>query len=348
MSLVMRSTANPIIRPEDVSPSRADYEVICVFNAGVTRLADETILLLRVAERPRYSNPEVCFIPIFDPLSGELVIKELSRNNPGYDFSDSRVVCTPEGNYLTSISHFRVARSKDGIHFDIAKEPSMFPQNHYETYGIEDPRITLIDGVYAITYTAVSPLGVTCCLAETKDFQVFVRRGVVFHATNKDVEIFPERIQGKYYALHRPSPNFLGMPDIWLAESPDLVCWGNHRHLISRREGFWDNRHVGGSAVPFRTSRGWLEIYHGVDQENRYSLGALLLDLDEPWRVLSRSRKPILSPEAPYETEGFFGNVIFTCGVLPEGDTIKIYYGAADTYLCYAEVPLLEIFDSLE
>lgn len=344
---VFRSPKNPIITPEDVKPSRPDYEVICAFNAGVARVGEDIVLLLRVAERPKNDNPQVYLAPIYDVASGELVVKEFDKDSPDNDFSDSRVIVTPGGTYLTSISHLRVARSKDGIHFDIEDQPALFPANEYEIYGIEDPRITLIDGTYYINYSAISDVGITTCLASTKDFKTFTRHGVIFHPENKDVEIFPERINGKYYALHRPSGGGFGRPEIWIAQSPDLMCWGNHKRLMGLRPDSWDSQRIGGSAVPFRVKQGWVEIYHGADYSNRYCLGAVLLDADEPWKVLARTEKPILEPEAEYEVNGFFGNVIFSCGALYEDGMVKIYYGAADTYMAYAEMPVDDILESL-
>jgi predicted GH43/DUF377 family glycosyl hydrolase len=137
------------------------------------------------------------------------------------------------------------------------------------------------------------------------------------------------------------------MQDIWVADSGDLVTWGNHRRLLGPRPGYWDEAKVGAGAVPFRIEQGWLEVYHGVDRDNRYCLGAALLDSTEPWRVLARSTEPILEPQSDYECEGFFGNVVFSCGLLCEDDKLRVYYGAADTTICYAELSLKEILDSL-
>jgi len=116
---------------------------------------------------------------------------------------------------------------------------------------------------------------------------------------------------------------------------------------MSLREGYWDEVKIGAGAVPFRIKQGWLEIYHGADRKNRYCLGAVLLDGDQLWKVIARSKKPILVPEADYELEGFFGNVVFSCGLLFEEDKLKIYYGVADTSVCYAETTLGNVLDSL-
>ncbi len=344
---VFRSPNNPIIKPNDIKPSKDNFEVIGVFNAGVTRFKEEVILLLRTAERPINKNPDVVSTAIYDVSKGKLVIKEFSKGDPKNDFSDPRLIITPTGTYLTSISHLRLAHSKDGINFEIEDTPSIQPANDYETFGLEDPRISLIDNTYYINYVGVSNIGVTTCLASTKDFNTYKRHGVIFCPDNKDVVLFPERVNGKYYALHRPVSALFGKQEIWIAESPDLCCWGNHRCLIGPRPNYWDEIKIGASAVPFKVKQGWLEIYHGVDQENRYCLGAVLLDSQKPWNIIARSERPIFEPEADYECNGFFGNVVFSCGLLYEDYKLKIYYGAADTVICYAELSLEETIKSL-
>jgi predicted GH43/DUF377 family glycosyl hydrolase len=345
---VFRSPHNPVIGPEDVKPSGDDFEVIGVFNAGATRFEDEIILLLRVAERPINTNPDVVQAAVYDLAEEQPVIREFSKDNPENDFSDPRLIITPTQTYLTSISHLRLARSKDGIDFEIDDVPAISPANDYETFGLEDPRISLIDGTYYISYVAVSPLGVTTCLISTKDFISFQRHGVIFCPENKDAVLFPDKVEGKFYALHRPASPLFKKQEIWIAESPDLHCWGNHRCLMEPCPGHWDEAKIGAGAVPLKTDRGWLEIYHGVDRNNRYCLGAVLLDGAEPWKVIARTNKPILEPQASYECDGFFGNVVFSCGLICEDDNVRIYYGAADTVICYAELSLKEIIEALD
>jgi len=344
---VFRLPENPIIKPSDIKPLRKDFEITGVFNAGVTRYKEEVVLLLRVAERPIGQHPNERAIAIYDVARKEVVKKIFSKDDLTIDFSDPRMTITPTEKYLTSLSHLRVARSKDGVNFIIEDDYALFPSNKYETFGLEDPRISLIEGVYYINYVTVSPLGVTTCLASTKDFQSFERHGVIFCPDNKDVILFPEKIDGKYYALHRPVTPLFEKYEIWLAESPDLRCWGNHRYLMGTRKGCFDSVKLGGSAVPFKIDKGWLEVYHGVDESNRYCLGAVLLDAKEPWKVLGRSKSAILTPETDYELEGFYGNVVFTCGLLCEEGKLKIYYGVADTSIAYAEIDLDDVVKDL-
>jgi len=342
-----RSPDNPIITPEDITASREDFEVIGVFNAGVARVKEQVILLLRVAERPAPEDDRVVLAPVYDIVKNDIILKDFFKDDPRCDFSDPRLIKTAAGTYLTSISHLRVARSRDGINFEIEGSPSFLAAEEYEVFGIEDPRITCIGSTYYVSYVAVSPLGITTALASTENFKFFERHGVIFCPDNKDVVIFPERINGKYYALHRPVSGLFGKQDIWLAESPDLRCWGGHRHLMSVRPGFWDEEKIGAGAVPFRIEQGWLEVYHGADRKGRYSLGAVLTDADKPWKIIARTAQPILEPQADYETKGFFSNVVFSCGLIYEQNKLRIYYGVADNSIAYAEIPLLDVLEAL-
>jgi predicted GH43/DUF377 family glycosyl hydrolase len=347
---VYRYEENPLLTPADVKPHREDFEVVGVFNAGIAKYQDEVIMLLRVAERPVSEDPCIVKSAVLDEAAKELHILDFDLRDPKYDFSDPRVIRGAEKDkikYLTSLSHLRIARSSDGRHFTVDEKPFLFPETRFETFGIEDPRITQINDTYYIVYTAVSPLGVAAGMASTKDFRSVERHGLIFAPENKDVLLFPEKINGKYYALHRPAPNSIGAPEIWIAESENLIHWGNHRFLLGLREDRWDNCRIGGGAVPIKTEKGWLELYHAADQNSRYCMGAVLLDLNDPSKVIARSDHPVLEPEASYEVEGFFGNVVFSCGVLVEGDTVKMYYGAADDSMACAELSLQELMDSL-
>jgi len=344
--LARRFAENPILRPQDIRPSVAGMEVTCLLNPGVFRFEGKIWLLVRVAERPAQLPGKTSF-PILSP-DGRLDVLEFNSNDSRLDLSDPRVITFDGKDYLTTLSHLRLLCSEDGIHF---KEPVpsrvLMGTGELETYGIEDCRVAKIDETYHLTYTQVSANGVGVGLRSTRNWNDFVHEGMVFPPHNKDCALFEERIGGSYYALHRPSSPELGGNYIWLAESPDLIHWGRHRCLAHSREGVWDSARVGAGAAPIRTSAGWLEIYHGATKENRYCLGALLLDLKEPWRVLARSDTPIMEPLAPYEQEGFFGQVIFTNGHLVSGDQLTIYYGAADSVICAADLSIQDILSSL-
>jgi predicted GH43/DUF377 family glycosyl hydrolase len=349
-----RAPNNPILTPAMIPPSRPDLEVVGVFNPAAIRHEGDVVLLLRVAEAPRGIPAEEIAAPVWDAESGRLVVKRWRRDAGSVDASDPRMVIADGRCWLTSISHLRVARSTDGVSFTVEPAPALSALTAYESFGVEDPRITRIDGTYWINYTAVSPRGITTALASTRDFRSYQRHGIIFPPNNRDVTIFPERVAGRYMALHRPMPTGLGDAAIWVASSPDLVSWGSHQLVASARASGWDDAKVGGGAVPFRVQSGqwdgWLAVYHGVTESptTTYALGALLLDANDPSRVLGRSREPVLRPEATYEREGFFGGVVFSCGLLAEGDGVRVYYGAADGVTALADLSLGEILAGLE
>lgn len=341
-----RFANNPIITPAQIMPSRDDFEVIGAFNAGVIEYHKEIIMLLRVAERPIQTSKDAYLVPVYSVETESIIVENYKIN---YDeIKDIRVIQTDSGAKTTSISHFRVARSRDGENFIVSQHPAILPSNKYEALGIEDARITYINDKYYINYSAISNLGITTMLAVTENFEIFTKIGNIFHPDNKDVTIFPEKIEGLYYALHRPSISHFATPDIWIAQSPDLLHWGNHKHLASVRPSSWDSTRIGASAVPFLVEDGWLEIYHGADQYNRYCLGALLLDRERPWIVKERSMVPILEPTMAYEVNGFFGNVVFSCGAVRKDNHVYVYYGVADTSMAGVIIDLEEIYQSFK
>lgn len=346
--MVRRDPARPLITPADIPPSSPDVEVIGAFNPGAVRVGPEIVLLIRVAERPICPDPDWVAFPAVRRDGQGVEVRRVRRDDPDLNLADPRFVFYRGRMYLTSISHLRVARSTDGIHFRVDPRPALVPEGPYEWYGLEDPRITPLEGRYVVAYTSVSHLGVSVSLAETEDFRRFHRLGVIFAPANKDVALFPARIGGRYAALHRPSDLHIGRPEMWLAFSPDLRHWGEHHHLLAVRPGRWDGVRLGAGGVPFLTRAGWLSIYHGSDG-TRYGLGALLLDAEAPYVVRARSEEPFLIPEAPYETSGFFPNTVFTCGTVAEADgTLRIYYGAADDSVAVAVTTVDQVLESLQ
>ncbi len=243
-------------------------------------------------------------------------------------------------------SHLCAARSVDGIEgWQIDKEPTLLAdpiQYPEEIWGIEDPRITYLAELekFAIVYTSFSRGGPGVSLALTQDFKHFERLGMVMSPEDKDAALFPRRI-GKYWAMiHRPVGP-LGA-HMWISYSPDLRHWGSHELMLEARRGsWWDANKIGLCSPPIETPEGWLVIYHGVRQTAAgclYRLGLALFDLQKPAKCLRRSPAWVFGPEAPYELEGDVDKVVFPCGhtIAPDGDTIQIYYGAADTCVCLA------------
>jgi predicted GH43/DUF377 family glycosyl hydrolase len=344
--LAERFAQNPILVPRDIAPSRAELSVECLLNPGVFQFDQKSWLLLRVAERP--SQPQgKTMVPVFH-AEGKLKLLEFDHDDPKLDRSDPRVYRYDGVDFLTTISHLRAVCSEDGIHFrEQGLISPLLGDGPYESYGIEDCRVTQIGDDYYLAYSAVSANGVGIGLRSTRDWKHFATHGLIFAPHNKDCAIFAETLNHKFFALHRPSSPQIGGNYIWIAESPDLRHWGNHRCLARTRPGMWDSGRVGAGAAPIRTAQGWLEIYHGADAQNRYCLGALLLDLEEPWRILARSKDPIMEPTAEYEQMGFFGNVIFNNGHVTDGDELTIYYGASDSVVCGARFSIRQILASL-
>jgi predicted GH43/DUF377 family glycosyl hydrolase len=342
-----RFSENPILTTKDIKPSQPGLVVECVLNPGVFRFEGKTWLLLRVAERPA-QKPGMVSFPVLRE-GGRMEILEFAKDDPDIDLSDARMVSYKKQTYLSTISHLRLMCSDDGVHF---YEPDHIPAKLYghgnlETYGIEDGRVSLIDGEYILTYTQVSENGVGVGMMRTRDWRHFTREGMILSPHNKDCALFEEKIGGKYVCLHRPSGIALGGNFIWIASSPDLLHWGGHHCILRTRENCWDSARVGAGAAPIKTKEGWLEIYHGADEQHRYSLGAVLLDLNDPTRVLARSREPIMEPSAAYELTGFFGNVVFTNGHLVDGDKITLYYGASDEVICGATMSIESILSDI-
>ena len=196
----------------------------------------------------------------------------------------------------------------------------------------------------------MSRLGITTSTLATTDFRTFERRGVILLPDQKDVVLFPERVHDRYLAFTRPMPgSFSRVLGIWLAESPDLAHWGKHRPVALPRPDMWDEARIGASLTPFRVDGGWLEIYHGADRTNRYGMGAMLLDADDPATVLARSSHPLLAPELDYERSGFLHDVVFPSGhVMLEEGRIRVYYGAADSNLAAADFSVSDILAHLD
>ena len=345
--IARRFDNNPLLRPEDVKPSRDDLTVACLLNPGAFRFEGKTWLLLRVAEMPAQTS-ETVSTPVLDPTQpGGIRILEFRRNDPDLQCTDPRVFIYRGQMYLTTLSHLRLASSEDGVHFEAEPAPTLVGEGRLEAFGIEDCRVAEVEGRFLLTYTAVSAGGVGVGLIGTDDWRAFERHGVIFPPTNKDCALFEQRIGGRYCALHRPSGLGIGGNDIWISWSPDLRHWGGHDLVARARPGMWDGGRIGAGASPILTTEGRLAIYHGADANHRYCLGALLLDSDDPARVLARSEEPIMEPLAECEQKGFFGNVVFTNGHVRDGDTVTVYYGASDSVICGATFSVREILATL-
>ena len=237
-----------------------------------------------------------------------------------------------------------VAESEDGYNFKVSSKPALTPEDHKDCYeyvrwGIEDARITQIENTFYLTYTGYSKWQPLAMLAETLDFVNFKFHGPISEPSNKDCTIFPEKIDGYYWKVDRPTAE--NRRDIWISRSPDLIHWGGYKVLLEPEHGTWEQDKIGSSSNPVRTKDGWLMLYHGVRSFGTgsiYKLGVVLLDLEKPWRVKGKSKEPILSPETDYERIGDVNNVIFSNGwIVEENGNVKIYYSGADSNICLAE-----------
>jgi predicted GH43/DUF377 family glycosyl hydrolase len=267
--------------------------------------------------------------------------------NPG-------AVLLPDGTTLLLVrvedhrgqSHLCAARSENGIdgwqidpHPTFSPDPANFRE---EVWGVEDPRITYLPELkkYAVVYTAYSRGGPGVSLALTEDFRSYERLGMIMPPEDKDAALFPHRIGDNWALVHRPV-GMLGA-HIWLSYSPDLWHWGSHKLMLEARRGsWWDANKIGLGSPPIETPRGWLVFYHGVRNTasgSLYRLGLALFDLHTPEICLKRSDEWILGPEEDYERHGDVDNTVFPCGctVAPDGDTLYLYYGAADTCVALA------------
>ena len=354
--LVERFHENPLLTPEDIEPSREGFEVIGTFNVGAFELEGRVGLLVRVAEQPVADDPELVPVPSFDtsvyPPAAEALT--LRRDDPAWVFGSPCVVSPAPGSagrhcWLTNLSHFRLAWSDDGrsFRFDDGPAAAVWPGNEYERFGIEDPRVTRIDDVYFITYTAVSDRGICVGLMTTKDFRSFDRRGLILPLQNKDVCFFPEKIGGEYVVLHRPESRWC-RPAMWLARSADMLNWGRHELVAEPRPETWDSARIGAGPPPVATPDGWLVIYHGAGSEG-YCLAAMLLERDDPARVIARSGRPIMVPETEYELDGFVDSVAFCNGLVERpGGEVWLYYGGGDRVVAGAVCHVDDLLNSLK
>ncbi len=316
---------NPILKPEDFGK----WDVGAVFNCGATVTEDGNVVMLYRA------------VP------------------SGYRKADSGK------GYINYVSSIGCAVSRDGYSFSIDEKAVITPQEEWDRYGCEDPRITRFTDkgkeTYLLTYTALSSpafsgKGDRVALAATEDFKTYIRRGVIIPGIkDKDAVFFPERINGKIALLHRIPPDiqivyFEDMEEVGKADGNFWSQYSESKedHTILKRKYKWESKKIGAGPPPVKTEEGWLLIYHGVDKDNVYRAGVVLLDLEDPSRVIARSSLPILEPEEDYEKIGDVNNVVFPEGAVVLDDTLFVYYGAADKVCALATAKVHDILDFLK
>jgi len=301
--VLTRHPANPVLSPRDLP-----YPSDLVFNAGVAKWEGRYVMVF--------------------------------RNDYGYNRADQ--------SFQTNLG---LATSEDGVRWEVAPEP-VFDLRSEEIRRAYDPRLTVVDGRLYMCFAVDTRHGIRGGIAVTDDLERFEVLSMSA-PDNRNMVLFPERVGGKYVRLERPFPMYMREKpsfDVWLSDSPDLVHWGNAELVLGVEHVPFANDKIGPGAPPVRTPKGWLTTFHAVDLDplrgkrgweprwqKRYTAGIMLLDLEDPRRVLGMSREPLLAPEAPYEREGFRDEVIFPGGmILEDTGEVKIYYGAADTVECLA------------
>lgn len=303
--VIRRYPQNPILTANDIP-----YGPMLVFNVGVTKYQGKYVMAFR------------------------------------NDYGENGQI----NNNLTDIG---LAFSDDGIHWTPNPAPS-FTLRDEENLRAYDPRLTVIDGQVYLCFAVDTRHGVRAGIAVTDDFEKFEILSLSL-PDNRNVVLFPEKVGGKYLRLDRPFPIYSrGYPerfDIWISESPDLIYWGSSSLLLGVEDVPFSNRKIGPGAPPVKTPQGWLTVFHAVDYDpnrgkngwedkwqKRYTVGVMLLDLDDPRKIKGLYKQPLIAPEAPYEVGGGYRNhVLFPCGmILEDNGEVKIYYGAADTVTCLA------------
>ncbi len=317
--VIRRYPGNPILSAKDVP-----YPATLVFNAGFAKFRGRYVCVFR---------NDIC--PPADPT-------RVHETNLGLAFSD------------------------DGVHWEVTDRPC-FELATDEILRAYDPRLTVIHEKCYMCFAADTRHGIRGGIAVTEDFQDWEILCLTA-PDNRNLVLLPEEIDGMYARLERPMPIYGRGPenfDIWYADSPDLRYWGNRQLLLGSEQVAWCNNKIGPGAPPVKTPLGWLAVIHAVDKDDsrtgwgwtkdwpkRYSAGLILLDLDEPWRVIGLARQPLLVPEPPqeYETAGGYRDyVIFPGGMILEPDgEVKIYYGAADTVECLATADVGDLLDLCE
>lgn len=367
-----------LVRPEDITPSDKKLEVVGTLNPGAARLKNGNIILyVRVIEKLiKDESDDYYYSPRCRGGGKCKIFIDRFKKEHAESKSEVDIVFKDGTKRLTFISHLRkVILDVSGLKvLSIDKKPSFGGMTEEGELGVEDARIVKFGNRYYMTYVSLSRLGnISTSLAESYDCVHWKRKGTMFREQNKDVVLFPEKINGKYVAFNRPEGNFqFTPPKIWISYSDNLKLWGESRPIKLSEKGMWDYARTGAGPPPIKTEKGWLLIYHGVSNKkimgnskfniiekilhkeeetnSVYSVGAALFDLDRPQKLIVKTPRPILTPRKKYEKEGFVENVIFPTGiVLTRGhNNILLYCGAGDTVTTVKKISLNDILNALK
>ena len=289
--------------------------------------------------------------PVIDrnPLKGVAIIF-----NSAVVAYEGKYIGVFRGEQTNGVPYIYLGRSENGFDWTFDEEKIHFVDqdgNDFMPIYAYDPRLVKLEDSYYVIWCQ-DFYGASIGMAKTNDFKTFVRIENPFIPFNRNAVLFPRKINDKYMLLSRPSDSgHTPFGDIFLSESPDMVYWGKHRHVMGSNENWWESLKIGGGAAPIETSEGWLMFYHGVIRTcngYRYSMGAALLDRDDPSRVLYRTQPYLLAPAMPYELMGDVPDVVFPCAALFDGNRVAVYYGAADTHVCMAFAYLDELLSYIK
>ena len=358
----MKHKAKLLLSPKNLKPSFKNWKILGVLNPGAVRIPNGKIIMYaRIAEEGiKHKHGKELMCPVMaskDDYKEEY--KVISEKNVLKTGKWNEIYLKDGTCILPHISHFRKITIKEngyGIE-KIEHRPAFTGIPNESDYGVEDPRITQIDDKYYMTYVGVSiKEGVSTFLAESDDLINWNRLGLIFREQNKDVVLFPEKINGEYVALNRPETLFhFSKPGIWVSYSKDLIYWGKDKNIMRPRgSNSWEVDRIGAGCPPIKTEKGWLVIYHGMSEEGDkryYSGGVVLLDLKNPEKILARSPldKPLIIPEEKFEKEGYLANVVFPTAAIPTKDkkSLLIYSGGADSVISVRKISFKEIFRHL-
>ncbi|MDO8460115.1 MAG: hypothetical protein Q7S74_03330 [Nanoarchaeota archaeon] len=348
-----------LLRPSDIKPTFSNWVVSGVFNPGAIRLPNKKIMLLaRVSESVKQEEGKEVWPLIISKDNYDVKYREISKRKI---LDRGRNVIYMKGGIsrLTTISHFRrIILSEDGFNVEnIEKIPAFVGEPGDGDLGVEDARIIKMGNHYLMTYVSVClKEGVCTSLATSKNLKNWDRKGIIFRQQNKDVVLFPEKMGGEYVALHRPEGTIdFSKKSIWISHSPDLIYWGREKVIMVARPGSWGDGWIGSGPPPIKTKKGWLLFYHGAKDVRRkkyYAVGAALLDLKNPEKVLARTSEhnPLIKPGYSYEKKGFIDGVVFPTGAIETLDkkSILLFSGGGDRVITVKKIKIDDVLNSLE